>query len=337
MTRLNGRLEFCVRALCVLLAVASLTACSSGANSAVGHSSTTPPPVPATSPVCGTGSLQIVGSTAFMPIAQDVADAYMSDCPGATIKVSDGDSAYGLTKVRDAVASGSSSAGSMIAMYDGLPSATETAGLSPYPVGVLIFSVVAHTGLIAASNITTDELRKIYVKPGVKGEVAVGRRAGSGSRKTFIANVLGLNPGPPDKGNCPVPTGSKFSFTSCTEDSTADLLTFVNRTPNAIGYAELSQPITDYTQVSVISIDNAAPTPDNVRNGSYKFWIVEHLYAAAQPTALTKDFLGYFSQDNKASDLPRDFIPCSDALKSLGAACVLARGCGQRSSRDVSV
>ena len=319
MTRLNGRLEFCVRALCVLVA---LTGCGSGSSSTVSHSSTTPPPVPGGSPVCGTGSLQIVGSTAFMPIAQDVADAYMSDCPGATIKVSDGDSAYGLTKVRDAVASGSSSAGSMIAMYDGLPSATETAGLSPYPVGVLIFSVVAHAGLLPVSNITADELRKLYVKPGVKGEVAVGRRAGSGSRKTFVVNVLGRNPGPPDKGNCPVPTGSRFSFTSCTEDSTTDLLDFVNKTPNAIGYAELSQPITDYPQVSVISIDNAAPTPDNVRNGSYKFWIVEHLYAAAQPTTLTKYFLDYFSHYNKASDLPRDFIPCSDALKSLGAACV---------------
>ena len=279
MARLNGRRAFCVRAFCVLVVGMSLTGCSSGSESSVSHASaTTPPLVHSESPVCAPGSLQLVGSTAFLPIAQDPANVYMRDCPGATITVSDGDSAYGLAKVRDAVASGSSSAGSMIAMYDGLPSATETAGLSPYPMGVLIFSVVAHTGLFPASNITTDELRNIFDKPGEKGKVAVGRRAGSGSRENFVTDVLGVDPGPPDKGNCPAPTGSTFSFTSCTEDSTADLLNFVNRTPNAIGYAELFQPLTAYPQISVISINNAAPTPDNIRNGSYRFWTVEHLY-----------------------------------------------------------
>jgi phosphate transport system substrate-binding protein len=313
MTRLNCRL-----ALYALVVVTSLTGCSAASDS----TSTAPPPQPGKSPVCATGSLQLVGSTAFMPIAQDVADAYMHDCPGATINVSDGDSAYGLTKLRDAIASGSSSARSMIAMYDGLPSATVTTGMSPDPIGVLIFSVVAHTGLVPGSEITTDQLRRIYVKPGVKGEVAVGRRAGSGSRKTFIANVLGLDPGPPDKGNCPVPNGSRYSFTSCTEGSTADLLNFVNKTPNAIGYAELSQALASYPQISVVKIDNAAPTSANVRNGSYKFWIVEHLFTAAQPTALTKDFL-YFFAHYQGPALPSDFIPCSAALQNLGADCVL--------------
>jgi len=187
-------------------------------------------------------------------------------------------------------------------------------------MGVLIFSVVAHTGLFPASNITTDELRNIFDKPGEKGKVAVGRRAGSGSRENFVTDVLGVDPGPPDKGNCPAPTGSTFSFTSCTEDSTADLLNFVNRTPNAIGYAELFQPLTAYPQISVISINNAAPTPDNIRNGSYRFWTVEHLYAAMQPTALTKDFLDFLPH-YRESNPPTDFIPCSETLKSLGASC----------------
>jgi ABC-type phosphate transport system substrate-binding protein len=253
-----------------------------------------------------------------MPIAQNAADAYMHNCPGATITVAGGDSAYGLSQVRQAVAAGSSSAGSMIAMYDGFP--TDTAGLSPYPMGVLIFSVVAHTGLFPAVNITPDELRKIFVKPGEQGKVAVGRRAGSGSREAFNTHVLGPNPGRPDKGNCPKPTGRIVSFTSCTEDSTANLLNFVSMTPNAIGYAELSRPHVDYPQLSVLSIDNAAPTPDNVANGSYRFWTVEHLYAATQPTMLTKDFLDFLAQ-YKAPNLPPDFISCSDALKRVGADC----------------
>ena len=230
----------------------------------------TPPPISSES-VCATGSLQLTGSTAFMPIAQEAADAYMHYCPGASITVTGGDSAYGLTKVQDAVASGSSSAGSIIAMHDG--SSTDTAGLRAYPMGVLIFSVVAHIGFFPAGNITTSELRKIFVKPGEQGLVAVGRRAGDGSRRAFITNVLGINPNSlvPDKGNCQVPAGSRVSFTSCTEDSTADLLNFVNGTPNAIGYAEVFGPL-GYPHISVLSIDNVAPTRENVLNGLYKFW-----------------------------------------------------------------
>jgi phosphate transport system substrate-binding protein len=164
----------------------------------------------------------------------------------------------------------------MIAMYDGSPSASVTAGLTPYPMGVLIYFVVAHAGLVHGGNITPGELRTLFVPPGKQGELAVGRRSGSGSRETFMSQVLGLSPGPPpDKGNCPPPSGAAFSFTSCTEDSTADLLGFVNATPNAIGYAEISGPLTSYPKVAVITINGAGPTADNVRNGSYKFWTVE--------------------------------------------------------------
>jgi ABC-type phosphate transport system substrate-binding protein len=311
MARLNGRLVSWVLASCVLVVVTPLTGCSSGSKSAGTKSA-----VPIPSPVCATGSIQLIGSTAFMPIAQDAAKVYMRHCPGANIVVTGGDSAYGVSKVWDA--RHSSAAGSMIAMYDGLPSADATTGLRPYPMGVLIFSVVAHTGLFPSLNITTAELRKIFFKPGEPGKVAVGRRGGSGSRKAFDANVLGNYPGAPDKGNCPPPTGSSFSFTSCTEDSTADLLKFVNGTPNAIGYAEVPGPLTSYPQLSVIKVNNAAATPDNVLNGSYAFWTVEHLYTTRQPTTLTRDFLAFLSQQRESS-LPTDFIDCSDAAKRLGA------------------
>jgi phosphate transport system substrate-binding protein len=272
------------------------------------------------SPACATGPLQLVGSSAFMPIAQDAADAYMQACRGATISVSDGDSAYGLTKVRDAVQSRSSSAGSMIAMYDGVPSASYSTGLKSYPMGVLIYSVVAHTGLYPTGDITTDQLRTIFVRPGQPGLVAAGRRAGSGSRQAFIANVLHVNPGPPDPDSCPPPNGNRFSFTSCTEDSTTDELNFVNGTPNAIGYAEIFQHLTGFPKVSTLDIDGAAPTQANVINGSYKYWITEHLFASTQPTTLTKDFLSFLPRYIQSYP-PPDFIACSGALKKAKAGC----------------
>jgi phosphate transport system substrate-binding protein len=311
----------CHWAFVALVVAISLAGCSSGAKTPAGQSSAAASSSASSqTTACAKGSLQLVGSTAFLPIAQDGADAYMQRCPGVTITVSGGDSAYGLTKVRDAVAAGSASAGSTIAMYDGSPSATAASGLSPYPMGVLIYSAVAHTGLIPGANVTTGELRKIFVSPGEKGKVAVGRRGGSGSRQAFVQSVLGVNPGPPTKGNCPPPTGGSFTFTSCTEDSTTDLLNFIDGTPDAIGYAELYRPISTYPQAAVIDINGAAPTPHDVRNGTYKFWTVEHLYAPAQATALAKDFLDFLPRF-LGTDPPNDFIPCSDTLKSLGASC----------------
>jgi len=277
---------------------------------------------PDESPVCATGPLQLVGSTAFMMIAQEAAGAYMQDCSGAIITVKGGDSAYGLTQVQTAVNSRSSSAGSMIAMYDGISAGTVR--LKSYPMGYVIFSVVAYTGLFPGSDIATDQLRTIFVKPGEPGVVAVGRRGGSGSREAFIIRVLSLNPAAPDvtpdKGSCPHPTGNAVSLTSCTEDSTADMLKFVNGTPNAIGYAETYGPFPGYLHVSVISIDNVPPTLANVRNGSYRFWAVEHLYAYAQPTTLTKDFLAFLPHYIE-SHPPQDFIACSDAPNTLETDC----------------
>jgi ABC-type phosphate transport system substrate-binding protein len=269
-------------------------------------------------PVCAKGSLHLLGSSAFLPIAKVAADAYMHDCQGATIDVTDGDSAYGLTAVRGAVASSATAAGSMVAMYDGSPSASDTAGLKQYPMGVLIYSVVAHSGLFPGSNITSAMLSELFVSPGVQGKVAVGRLGGSGSRQAF-KKVLGRDAGSPS-GNCPAPTGRPVTFTGCTEGSTANVLNFVNATPNAIGYAEVYGALAADPQVSVLYIDNAAPTPANVRNGSYKFWTGEHLYASTHPSALTSDFLA-FLPNYIASSPPSDFIACPDAVNIAGAGC----------------
>ncbi len=202
-----------------------------------------------------------------MSIAQHAADAYKQYCPaadiGINVGVTSGDSAYGLTRLQDAVNQHSSSAGSMIAMYDGSRGGTK--GLTPYPMGALIFSVVAHTGFLG-SNITKTDLLKIFEKPGKQGTVAVGRKAGSGSRLAFVMKVLDLNQSDPaiqpDKGGCPAATGKAFySFTSCTAGSTSDLLKFVNETPNAIGYAETYELYgAGYPQVAQLDINNAAPS-----------------------------------------------------------------------------
>jgi phosphate transport system substrate-binding protein len=270
---------------------------------------------------CDSGSLQLVGSTTFAAIAQ-AADAYRLECPDATISISsDTDDAYGLTELNEAVQTNSGQAGSTIAMYNGLSTIGYVAGLVPYPVGVLVYSIVAHSGTFPGNNVTTGRLRGLFAGSGEPGYVAVGRLPGSASRSSLFTKVLGQVPGNPVPVSCPAPIGARVSVTSCTESSTETALYFVNQIPRSVSYAKLSTSTTAaYPGISVIRINNVAPTAANVLNGSYPYWTVEHLYTGPHPTALATDFIRFLSHYINISKAV-GFIPCSAATKSLEPDC----------------
>ena len=105
----------------------------------------------------------------------------------------------------------------------------------------------------------------------------------------------------------------------------------MDETPNAIGYLAVDteadgHPLDDpqssarYPHTSVISIDGAAPTPENVHDGSYAFVAVEHLYLSPHPTALARSFLAYLPRYLASYQSP-DYTTCSNAPQSLAAEC----------------
>jgi ABC-type phosphate transport system substrate-binding protein len=297
--------------------------------------STRPTPQPAAAPEkigCASGSITLIGS-AFGPIAGRAASIYMSKCKHAIINLEYGhgiSSAYGVAQVEKAVSTHSPQAGSTIAMYDGVT--TLAAGLTPDPVGVLIYSVVAHTGAAPGSNISITELKQLYTRPGgVPGKVGVGLQGGSGTRQALLRLWGEQEPGPVIPGNCPAPSEHAVSYPRCTENSYAAALGFVDATPNAIGYLAIDAEVdghptgypytsTIYTNTSVISIDGAAPTPENVHDGSYAFVAVEHLYLPPHPTALAQSFLAYLPRYLASYQSP-DYTTCSNAPQNLAAEC----------------
>jgi ABC-type phosphate transport system substrate-binding protein len=188
----------------------------------------------------------------------------------------------------------------MIAMYDGASPALGPR-LAPHPMGVLIYAVVAHKGLFPGSKITRSQLINIFVNHGDPSVVAVGRKAGSASHLTFFAKFLQAKSGPAD----------------VTENDSAAVIDFVGKTPNAIGYAIALQ---GNPQVSLLAVDNAQPAKMSVLNGAYKFWAVEHLYTAPQPTALARDFLDFLPRYIE-SHPQGDFITCADAAAIPGTDC----------------
>jgi ABC-type phosphate transport system substrate-binding protein len=179
----------------------------------------------------------------------------------------------------------------------------------------------AYAAAYSGSDISSGELKRLFLQGGEPGKVAAGRQAGTGTRITLLGFLHSQGPAPQVSGNsCPPPAGSAV----CTAYSNTELLSFVNETRNAIGYAEVDQESgghpAGYPGSSVLSIDGIAPTPANVRNGSYDFATVATLYMPPHPSALAKSFYQYLLQ-YIAANQSGGLITCSGVPKRLEANC----------------
>ena len=294
-----------------------------------GSTRPTPPPRPSASPAdCASGTLTLDGS-AFGSIAQKAAIAYSSSCKNAHFEFGYGngkDSAWGIGQLENAV-NNPSKARSIIAMYDG--TTTLARGLTAHPIGMFIYSVVAHTGLYPGSDITLGALKQLFDEPGcVPGKLAVGLQAGSATRLALLGLLEKVPADPNIPGTCSPPSGHS------TENTYEGALGIVSGTSNAIGYMavdgvgdghlEIDGHPTNSPNVSVLSIEGVVPTPENVHNGSYHFAAVENLYTVPHPSQLAQSFLAYLPHYLAEHQVP-DFISCSSARESMAAECPAPR------------
>lgn len=68
---------------------------------------------------CATGSLEVTGSTAFAPVAEELAEAYMEQCPGSKITVTAHGSTTGLRELAERGAAAKDGAPGLVALSDG--------------------------------------------------------------------------------------------------------------------------------------------------------------------------------------------------------------------------
>ncbi|HEV2371513.1 MAG TPA: substrate-binding domain-containing protein [Streptosporangiaceae bacterium] len=272
------------------------------------------------SPVCAAGSVAFKGSTAFEPIVKEVAAEYEQYCPGAHITVRAIGSVQGLSELEN-----STSPSPLAAMYDGQPPGGPPG--PPYvgqPVGVVVFAVVGNTvklppSLFAAGpggGMTTEQIAQAFNDPGVgiPAFVPVGRSGVSGTREAFARDFLqGNDSAEQAAGPCPAPAKDSV----CLEDTTMDLLGYVNRKWDSIGYAE-ADALPFFPQVGAISINGYAPTRANALSGHYPFLVTEHLYTKGEPQGLTADFIDFLKSSTVTDQLRRTslFISCADLAGS---------------------
>ncbi|HWZ17190.1 MAG TPA: phosphate ABC transporter substrate-binding protein [Ktedonobacteraceae bacterium] len=277
--------------------------------SACGSSSTTTGTTPTTSSGsstlgtpgsfnCVTGSITASGSTALAPLVKAVATSYQGKCSGATITVNLGGSKTGLSQVQ----SGAVDIGNSDVKAD---PATQS-DLVDHQVAVVIFAMIVNKG-VGVTNLTTDQIKGIYagtttnwnqVGGGNIPIVVVSRPASSGTRATFSKYVIGG----PETVSGP---------SSLTTDSTGTVITNVAQNAGAVGYAATG-PAMKEAGITLLSIDGNAPTADNTKSNTYKFWNIEHMYTKGPATGLAQAFIDYMtSPDAEAIAQQQDFVAIS--------------------------
>ncbi|MFD7647721.1 substrate-binding domain-containing protein, partial [Streptomyces albidoflavus] len=212
---------------------------------------------------CATGSLEVTGSTAFAPVAEELAETYMEQCPGSRITVAAHGSTTGLRELAERGAAAKDGAPALVALSDGpAPEGQETGdagqdggeageggGLAGTRLAVSVFTLLAHAD-VPVRNLPLADLRRIYA-----GEVTdwrevgadrslpivlVGRGAASGTRDVLQRRLLeGAFEPPASSRDCSRKDNPKASVIRCELDTTDQVIATVARVPGALGYSEL--------------------------------------------------------------------------------------------------
>ncbi|MFJ1600432.1 PstS family phosphate ABC transporter substrate-binding protein [Streptomyces sp. NPDC088261] len=275
---------------------------------------------------CARGSLTITGSTAFAPVAEDLAAKYERDCEGSTITVDARSSAEGVRELdeRGAAAKGGSPA--LIALSDG----PKTAGfdrLRENRVAVSVFTLVVNDS-VPLKGLSTTDVRRAYRgdvsnwnqlrgPDGVRGPdlpiVLVSRNSESGTRAIFQRRVLDAFEQADSSTDCRHKDDTTARVFRCELGSTERVLATVAATPGAIGYTDLRSASTP-DGLHRLALDGRFASVDAITDGAYPYREIEYAYTYGDPPdgSLVSSFLNYLMRGS-GQDVVRTHghLPCA--------------------------
>lgn len=287
----------------ILLAAMSLSVFISACGGSSSSSSTTSSTPSATLGTpgaynCVPGHVTSSGSTALAPLVKAVAQDYQQKCQGASITVNLGGSGTGLAQVASgAVDIGNSDVFAKSNQQD----------LVDHQVAVVIFAIIVNKN-VSVKNLSTAQLKGMYsgqitnwnqVGGPDKKIIVVSRPTSSGTRQTFQKYILG---GPE----------TIAGPQNLTTDSTSTVIQNVAQNDGAIGYAATG-PVKKTGGVTIINIDNVAPTADTVKDNNYKFWAIEHMYTKGPAKPGAQALIDYMLSDTGKREARKlDFVSTTD-------------------------
>ncbi|MGE9910545.1 phosphate ABC transporter substrate-binding protein [Atopobiaceae bacterium SGI.236] len=249
------------------------------------------------------GTVNCSGATSFQKLVEAAAANFMDANPDVTIAITGGGSGQGLSDVKD----GKAQIGRSDVFAEEKLDAADAKKLEDHTVAVVGMGPIVNSK-VDVDDLTTEQLKGIFTGKitdwkevgGTAGKIQViERKAGSGTRATFEAAVLGGEKAPDDF--APV----------AEEDSSGTVVDKIQQTEGAISYLAFSYY--DDTKFKALKVDGVDPTKENVESGKFNIWAYEHMYTAADADAATKAFVEYMLGDDVQGSLveKEGFIPMS--------------------------
>lgn len=278
-----------------------ISACIGDTSNSVTPAETTPVVRPLSTLNCATGSITAAGDTTLQPLVSAVAKSYSAKCAGANVIIKVNASKQSLADVEtDTIQIGNS---------DVFANRTTQNDLVDHQVAVAIFTLVINSNVTGVKQLTTDQIKSIYSGTTTNWNkvggpdlpiVVVGHPQTSGTRKSFEKYILGT-------------TESVSGPSNLITDSTETTVQNIKLTSGAIGYTVLG--VAKSSGLTMLSIDNNAPTVNAVEHNTYKFWAFEHMYTKGQATGLAKALIDYMASDfAKKTVTEMQFVAIADML-----------------------
>ena len=253
------------------------------------------------------GSISCSGATSFQPLVEKAADAFMEANGDVSIAISAGGSGQGLSQI----AEGSVQIGRSDVFAEEKLEADQCENLVDNQVCIVGMGPIVNAN-VDIDDITPEQLKGIFLGEitdwsevgGTAGTIQViQREAGSGTRATFEAAVLGGETAPD-------------SFRPVAEvDSSGTVVEQVAATEGSISYVAFNYMEND--GIKALSVDGIDPTQENVESGDFLIWAYEHMYTRSdedEATApVTKAFIEFIMSDDFAATVVEEgFIPMAD-------------------------
>ena len=240
------------------------------------------------------GTLDIAGGTAHIPVMKEAAKRIMQANPEIRITVAGGGSGVGVQKVGEGLVQIGNTGR---ALKEG---EIEKYGLVSRPFAIDGVAAVVNPAN-PVSNLSKEQLAKIYSGEitnwkdlgGADASISLYMREdGSGTRETF--ETLAIADG-------------AVSAKSNVVNSNGAMKTAVAQDENAIGYVGIGH-LDD--SIKALVLDGMTPSQENAKNGSYKITRLLYMNTKGQPEGLIKAFIDYiYSPEGDEIIVKAGYIP----------------------------
>jgi len=244
-------------------------------------------------------SINLVGSTTVLPIAQACAEEFMNRNPGVNVSVKGGGSGVGIAALIDGTCDIANSSRSMKK-----EEIEKAKGRGVNPVEHIIakdaLCIVVHPSNLI-TDLTVEQVRDIYAGKinnwkEVGGRdmkiVVVSRDSSSGTYEAFGELVL---------------KGEKLRSDALLLASNQAVAQAVAQTEGAIGYIGLGYLS---SKVKALKIEGVIPSKESVIKGNYKLSRPLFMYTNGEPKGLVKSFIDFvLSPDGQKIVEEQGFVP----------------------------